>query len=209
VIAIIDYGLGNLKSVKYALDRLGVESVLTAEAAEIAEADRVILPGVGAFGRAMELLDQLHLLDVTRAAALSGRPFMGICLGMQLLFSRSDEHGLHQGMGIIPGRVIRFDGDLTVPHMGWNQVTRSGHCAPLFDGIADDSFFYFAHSYYVVPESSDVIVGLTDYGCRYASAVRDGMVWGTQFHPEKSGPIGLAMLSNFCKLRKTKVKPEK
>ena len=206
MIAIVDYGLGNLKSVEYALDRLGVESALTADAAQIDEASGVILPGVGAFGRAMQLLEQLKLLDVTRAAALSGRPFMGICLGMQLLFSQSDEHGLHQGMGIIPGRVVRFGSDLTVPHMGWNQVRQTGNCAPLFDDIDDESFFYFAHSYYVVPESTDAIVGLTDYGCQYASAVREGTVWGTQFHPEKSGPVGLKMMSNFCKLCGTKVK---
>lgn len=200
MIAIIDYGLGNLKSVKYALDRLSVESILTADTAQISEADGVILPGVGAFGRAMELLDQLKLMDVTRAAALSGRPFMGICLGMQLLFSQSDEHGLHQGLGIIPGRVVRFGGDLTVPHMGWNQVRQTSSGTPLFESIADESFFYFAHSYYVVPESAGAIVGLTDYGCRYASAVRKEMVFGTQFHPEKSGQTGLTMLGNFCKL---------
>jgi glutamine amidotransferase len=199
MIAIIDYGLGNLESVKYALDRLGVASSLTSDAARIAAADGVILPGVGAFGRAMEEFRRLALVEITREAALSGKPFMGICLGMQLLFSEGEEHGRHEGLGIIGGQVVRFARDLTVPHMGWNEVRRERPSA-LFRGIEDDSFFYFAHSYYVSPAGADVLIGSTDYGGRYASAVQQGMVFGTQFHPEKSGPTGLAMLRNFCDL---------
>ena len=199
MIAIIDYGLGNLESVKYALDRLGVASALTSDAARIAAADGVILPGVGAFGRAMEEFRRLALVETTREAALSGRPFMGICLGMQLLLSQSEEHGRHEGLGIIGGSVVRFAGDLTVPHMGWNEV-RQERPSPLFSGIEDESFFYFAHSYYVAPARAEVLIGSTDYGGRYASAVQEGMVFGTQFHPEKSGPAGLAMLQNFCDL---------
>ena len=199
MIAIIDYGLGNLESVKYALDRLGVASALTSDAARIAAADGVILPGVGAFGRAMEEFRRLALVEITREAALSGKPFMGICLGMQLLLSASEEHGRHEGLGIIGGQVVRFARDLTVPHMGWNEV-RQERPSPLFRGIEDESFFYFAHSYYVSPAGADVLIGSTDYGGRYASAVQQGMVFGTQFHPEKSGPTGLAMLRNFCDL---------
>jgi len=199
MIAIIDYGLGNLESVKYALDRLGAESTLTSDPRALDSADGVILPGVGAFGRAMEMLRELGLLEPTRAAALSGRPFMGICLGLQLLFSTSREHGRHQGLNIIPGKVIRFGQDLTVPHMGWNQV-RQERPSPLFDGIPDETFFYFAHSYYAVPEDPQALIGSTEYGQAYASAVQQGNVFATQFHPEKSGPAGLKMLENFCRL---------
>jgi len=199
MIAIIDYGLGNLRSVQYALDRLEVDSVLTGDADQIAAADGVILPGVGAFGRAMDALRQLDLLAPTRRAALAGRPFMGICLGMQLLFSESDEHGRHEGLGILPGRVVRFGGGLTVPHMGWNEV-RQERPSPLLAGVPDESFFYFAHSYYAVPEDSEVVAGTTDYGGRYASLVQKDAVFAAQFHPEKSGPTGLKMLGNFCRL---------
>jgi glutamine amidotransferase len=199
MIAIIDYGLGNLESVKYALDRLGVESALTSDAAEIAAAPGVILPGVGAFGRAMQKFRELKLVEATRQAAASGRPFMGICLGLQLLFSESAEHGRHEGLDLIGGKVVRFGGDLTVPHMGWNRV-RPETPSPLLDGIDDDSFFYFAHSYYVAPDDPAVVIGSTDYGGRFASAVQKGNVFAVQFHPEKSGPVGLRMLENFCRI---------
>jgi len=199
MIAIIDYGLGNLESVKYALDRLGVASALTSDAAEIASAPGVILPGVGAFGRAMAKFRELGLVEASRQAAASGRPFMGICLGLQLLFSESAEHGRHEGLGLIDGKVVRFAEGLTVPHMGWNEV-RGETPSPLLDGIDDESFFYFAHSYHVAPDDPAVVIGSTDYGGRFASAVRKGNVYGTQFHPEKSGPAGLRMLANFCRL---------
>ncbi|KPK82682.1 MAG: imidazole glycerol phosphate synthase subunit HisH [Phycisphaerae bacterium SM23_33] len=199
MIAIIDYRLGNLWSVKYALDRLGVDSGLTSDPARIAAADGVILPGVGAFGRAMEMFRRLDLIGPTREAALSTRPFMGICLGLQLLFSESQEHGRHDGLDILPGRVVRFGAGLTVPHMGWNQVRQQGP-SPLFEGIQDESFFYFAHSYYVQPADREVVIGTTEYGGQYASLVQKGRVFAVQFHPEKSGPTGLKMLANFCKL---------
>ena len=199
MIAIIDYGLGNLESVKYALDRLGVESALTSVAAEIVSADAVILPGVGAFGRAMEKFRELGLIDPTRAAAASGKPFMGICLGQQLLFTSSAEHGEHEGLDIIHGKVARFAAGLTVPHMGWNEV-RQQRPSALFEDVPDESFFYFAHSYYVVPDDPAAAVGVTDYGGEFASIVQRGLVFGTQFHPEKSGPVGLRMLSNFCSM---------
>ncbi|HET6427369.1 MAG TPA: imidazole glycerol phosphate synthase subunit HisH [Phycisphaerae bacterium] len=199
MIAIIDYGLGNLESVKYALDRLERASELTSDPERILSADGVILPGVGAFGRAMEMFGRRNLLEAAREAAGSGRPFMGICLGQQLLLTVSAEHGTHEGLDIIPGKVVRFGEDLTVPHMGWNQVRQDGPC-PLLEGIADESFFYFAHSYYVVPGERAAAVGTTEYGRRFASVIQSGMVFGTQFHPEKSGPVGLRMLSNFCGL---------
>lgn len=199
MIAVIDYGLGNLESVKYALDRLGRASELTRDPRRIASAAGVILPGVGAFGWAMEKFREMDLLAPTREAARSGKPFMGICLGQQLLLSVSEEHGTHEGLDIIPGKVVRFEEGLTVPQMGWNQVRQDRDC-PLFEGIDDESFFYFAHSYYVVPDEADAAVGTTEYGHRFASVVQSGMVFGTQFHPEKSGPVGLKMLSNFCEL---------
>ena len=202
MIAIIDYGLGNLESVKYALDRLGAPSVLTSDPAAIVSANGVILPGVGAFGRAMEKFRELELVDAARSAAASGRPFMGICLGLQMLFSSSEEHGRHEGLGIVPGRVVRFPHDLTVPHMGWNQVRQEWAC-PLFEDVPDESFFYFAHSYYAEPANPAAAVGSTDYGRRYASTIQQGSVFATQYHPEKSGPVGLKMLANFVRLCKT------
>ena len=199
MIAIIDYGLGNLKSVKYALDRLGKDSILTERAEDLRAASGVILPGVGAFEQAMANLRDKGLVEPIRAVAASGKPLIGICLGVQLLLTQSQEYGLHAGLDIIPGQVVRFAENLTVPHMGWNQVEQARPC-PLFEGVADGAFFYFAHSYYLRPDSADAAAGLTDYGGRYCSMVQSGNVYGTQFHPEKSGPVGLTMLENFCRL---------
>jgi len=199
MIAIVDYGLGNLKSVKSALDRIGEPSTITSEPGRVASAAGVIFPGVGAFRRAMQNLEELELLEPLHHVADSGRPFLGICLGQQLLLSESSEHGHHHGLDIIAGRCTRFTGDLKVPHMGWNEVEQA-RPSPLFEGIPDPSFFYFAHSFYVVPHDPDVVIGRTDYGGPFAAAVQKGNVFGVQFHPEKSGPTGLAMLANFCRL---------
>jgi glutamine amidotransferase len=199
MIAIVDYGLGNLKSVKYALDRLGEASALTSDVSAIAAADGVILPGVGAFEAAMVNLRELGLVTALQEVARSGRPLLGICLGVQLLFDQSEEHGLHEGLKIIPGQVIRFPQELTVPQMGWNQVEQAAG-APLFAGIRDGAYFYFAHSYYCRPSDDHAAIGKTEYGFKYASAVQQGNVLGTQFHPEKSGPVGLKMLENFAGL---------
>ncbi len=202
MIAIIDYGLGNLRSVQCALRRVGAESAITADADEISGADGVILPGVGAFWRAMENLRKSDLVNVVLETAKNGKPLLGICLGMQMLFSESDEHGRHEGLGIIPGKVIRFTESLKIPHMGWNEV-KHGTPSPLFESVKDGAFFYFAHSYYVVPNDPAVAIGVTDYGKTYASAVQKGNVFGVQFHPERSGPVGLEMLTNFYRLCKT------
>ncbi len=199
MIAIVDYGAGNLKSVKCAMDRLGQDALVTCDAGEIASAAGVILPGVGAFRKAMDNLRESNLVDAIKEAAGSGKPFMGICLGYQLLFSESDEHGTHEGLDIIKGSVRHFAVGLKVPQMGWNQV-RQERQTPLFEGVPDDSFFYFAHSYYVVPAESDVVIGSTDYNGRYASAIGKGNVYGLQFHPEKSAEYGLKILENFCRL---------
>jgi len=199
MIAIVDYGLGNLRSVQYALDRLGRPCVLTADAGAVASADGVILPGVGAFEQAMGNLRDLRLVKVLRDVASTGRPLLGICLGLQLLFETSDEHGRHAGLGILPGQVVRFGDGLTVPHMGWNQVARATD-SPLFGSVPDGAYFYFAHSYYACPADADMAIGWTDYGGRFASIVARGRVFAAQCHPEKSGPIGLTMLDNFCGL---------
>jgi glutamine amidotransferase len=176
-----------------------VESELTADAAALRSAEGVILPGVGAFEQAMSNLRQAGLVDVLREVADAGRPFIGICLGVQLLFTTSEEHGLHDGLNIIAGQVKRFGHGLTVPQMGWNQIRQERPC-PLFEGIADQAFFYFAHSYYVDPKAPCVTVGSTEYGHEYTSMVQAGNVYGAQFHPEKSGPVGLKLLANFVAL---------
>ncbi len=199
MIAVIDYGVGNVKSVVCALRRLGEEAVLTSDHSEIESAAGVVLPGVGAFSAAMENLRGAGLDDVVRRLAEDGKPLLGICVGVQLFFSESEEHGIHEGLGLLRGCVRRFPSGLKVPHMGWNEVLRQ-NASPLLEGIADGAFFYFAHSYYVEPEEPDVIVGLTDYGVPFASAVGRRRLLGVQFHPEKSGPAGAAMLANFCRL---------
>ncbi len=207
MIAIVDYGLGNLKSVKSALDRLGVESAITSQAAAILAADGVIFPGVGAFQRAMENLGRLGLVEPLRQVAQSGRPFLGICLGLQLLFSESEEFGVHRGLDVIPGRVVRFpegmqEGgeDLKVPHMGWNQLAFKRR-APVFAGLADGDNVYFVHSYYVQPEDAGVVATTTGYGIEFCSSIWKDNIVATQFHPEKSQEKGLRMLRNFGEMK--------
>ncbi len=204
MIAIIDYGLGNLRSVQCALRRIGAESIITSDAGEISAADGAILPGVGAFWRAMENLRELGLTEVLLESVRNSRPMLGICLGMQLLFSESDEHGRHEGLGIVPGKVKRFveSPSLKIPHMGWNEVKQQDP-SPLLIAVKDEEFFYFAHSYYVVPDDPAAVIGSTDYGLTFASVVQSGNIFGAQFHPERSGQAGLEMLENFCRLCKT------
>jgi len=199
MIAVVDYGVGNVRSVLCALRRISRQAALTSEPRDILAADGVILPGVGAFGAAMDNLRSSRLDAVLLDVVKARRPLLGICLGHQLLFSESEEHGRHEGLGLIPGVVRRFPAGITVPHMGWNEM-KQRRASPLFGGIADGAFFYFAHSYYAMPEDEAVTIGATDYEGDFASAVASGAVFGTQFHPEKSGPIGLALLENFCRL---------
>jgi glutamine amidotransferase len=196
VIAVIDYGMGNLRSVHKAIERVGLEARLTSDPAVVARADRIVLPGVGAFGDAAAHLREAGL-DVALGRALAaGRPFLGICLGLQLLFTESEEGGAHQGLDVIPGRVTRLPPLEKVPHMGWNQVEyRQEH--PLFAGIPDRSYFYFVHSYYVVPDDAAVQAAVTEYGIRFTCAVARDNLFATQFHPEKSSTLGLRMLDNF------------
>ncbi|MEI6211095.1 MAG: imidazole glycerol phosphate synthase subunit HisH [bacterium] len=201
-LAIIDYKAGNLTSVQLAFDSLGLESVITADPAVIRAASHVVFPGVGAAGSAMANLQALNLLPVLREIISAGRPFLGICVGTQILFDFSEEDGGTPCLGILAGRVALFhpsDSRDKVPHMGWNQVCiRRMH--PLLDGIADNRDFYFVHSYFPQPANPSDVIGTTDYaGVNFAAMVGRGNVAAVQFHAEKSGPVGLRLLENFAK----------
>ncbi len=205
MIAILDYKAGNLTSVKRALDYLGHESFITSDPEEVLQASRLIFPGVGAAGRAMENLKSRGLDEAIREFFRSGRPLLGICLGMQIIFEESEEDGA-RGLGILSGKVVRFPeplldpqgNPLKVPHMGWNRVkVLVSH--PLFSGIDPRHEFYFVHSYYPRPKDPGVIIGVTDYGVEFPSVVAHANLWAVQFHPEKSGRPGLRMLENFCR----------
>ncbi|MFH1904908.1 MAG: imidazole glycerol phosphate synthase subunit HisH [bacterium] len=202
MIAIIDYGLGNLRSVSKAVEKLGAEAEVTDNPKRIEKADGIILPGVGAFHVGMQNLERLNLLPVLHEAISKETPFLGICLGFQILFSQSEEHGIYNGMDIIKGKVKRFTHKLKIPHMGWNQVEFKIQNSKfkIFDGVPNDSYFYFVHSYYAEPEDLNVIIAKTEYGHEFTSVVNKGNVWGVQFHPEKSGDIGLKILMNFLSL---------
>jgi glutamine amidotransferase len=200
-VAVIDYGLGNLRSVTKALEAIGVKPKLTNQPGAIARAEAVVLPGVGAFARGMENLTRLNITTAIREAIDKGKSFLGICLGLQLLFRESCEHGIHKGLGIIPGSVRKFPEEVKVPHMGWNQVKfkikNEKLKIKIFNKIPNNSYFYFVHSYYVEPEDRKVIVATTEYGKEFASVINKDNVWGVQFHPEKSGDLGLMVLKNF------------
>ncbi len=200
MIVIVDYGRGNLRSVEKAFEKLGYKAMVSSHPEEIVSADKLVLPGVGAFGDCMENLKSYGLIESVLEFIKSGKPFLGICLGLQLLFSESEEYGPVKGLNVIPGRVVRFPKGLKVPHMGWNTVETVSY-NPLFDGIDNNSFFYFVHSYYVVPDSKDVISAVTDYGVKFASAIWKENIFATQFHPEKSQKVGLKFLDNFGKLK--------
>jgi glutamine amidotransferase len=199
MIAIIDYGMGNLRSVQKAFERGGHPAAITGRAEDVARATRLVLPGVGAFGEAMDNLRKGGLIAPLLSAVAHGIPLLGICLGQQLLFSRSEEMGDNEGLGLLPGRVRRFPSSLRVPHIGWNQahIRRS---SPLLEGIPDHAFFYFVHSYYVDPADSGDTLTTTDYGIDYASIVGRGRLFGIQFHPEKSQDLGLRILKNFAEM---------
>lgn len=199
MIAIIDYGAGNLQSVKKALDYLGYKSIVTDDKNEILDADRVILPGVGSFGDAMVSIRERGLEDVIIEAANGDKPFLGICLGLQLLFRHSDETPDVEGLGIFDGEIVTIPHveGIKVPHIGWNDVKIS-HNNGIFTGIKDESYFYFVHSYYLRNADPDIVAGTTHYGVDIQCAVQRGKVCATQFHPEKSSNVGLQLLSNFA-----------
>ncbi len=198
MIGIVDYGRGNLRSVEKALIKIGYPAQILTGPDELTGMDGVVLPGVGAFADAMQALRADGWIEPLLKYAGSGRPFLGICLGMQVLFETGEEHGEHAGLGLLPGRVVKFPPGRKVPHMGWNNLKQKQDTL-LLQGIPDNSFFYFVHSYYAVPGEREVVAGTSDYGVEFPALVGRGNVWGAQFHPEKSSPWGLTLLHNFGK----------
>ncbi len=196
-VAVIDYGVGNLRSVEKAFVAAGCRAIVTGDAAELRRAKRLVLPGVGAFAACMRALREHDLERLVRERVGEGVPLLGVCVGMQMLFEGSEEFGDTEGLGFLKGRVRRFDETLHVPQIGWNQVRQRAH-QPLFDGVADDSFFYFVHSYYCDAADENNIAGETEYGITYASVVTHANIAGVQFHPEKSQTAGLRVLKNFA-----------
>lgn len=196
MIAIIDYGMGNLYSVSKALQSLGAETRIITQPAETNGAQALILPGVGAFGQGMERLRERGFPAAIRAFVATGRPVLGICLGLQLLFEESDEMGHHEGLGVFTGRVTRFQGSMVVPHMGWNQIWPV-QPSTILDGVEPGSYAYFVHSYYAEPSDPGIIYATTDYGIDFASVVGRDNVFGLQFHPEKSQRVGMQILRNL------------
>jgi imidazole glycerol-phosphate synthase subunit HisH len=195
-VAIIDYGVGNLRSVEKAFAATGCEAIVSSDERVLREAQRLVLPGVGAFAACMTALRERGFDRLVRERAEAGTPLLGVCVGMQLLFDESEEFGSTAGLGLLRGQVRRFKNDLVVPHIGWNRIHQQ-RSHKLFDGIADGAFCYFVHSYYCQPADDTVVAGATDYGERYASVVAKENISGVQFHPEKSQDVGLQMLRNF------------
>ena len=208
MIGIVDYGMGNLRSVQKGFEAVGAEAIVTSDSRKILSAKSVVLPGVGAFKECMANLKKLDLIDTVHQSTKSGKPFLGICLGLQLLFNQAEEFGHVDGLGILPGKVVGFkdaqpksdSGEpLKIPHMGWNRV-RVTPGNPLFDSVADESYFYFVHSYYIVPEDPAIVATTTCYGIDFASGIHQENIHAFQFHPEKSQRLGLTILKNFSRL---------
>ena len=199
MITVVDYKLNNLRSIENTLRRLGSETRVTSAPEDIARAEKLILPGVGAFADAMRNLTSLGLVDPFIQKVRAGTPTLGICLGMHLLFTESEEFGLHRGLDLIGGRVRRIPEGVTVPHMGWNQL-QMRRSDPLVAGIDPGSFVYFVHSYYADPSAPDVTVAATDHGIAFPAILGAGNIWATQFHPEKSQKVGERLLANFARL---------
>ena len=196
-VGIIDYGVGNLRSVEKAFAAGGCDAVVSADENVLRTAERLVLPGVGAFAACMTALSERGFDQLVCERVAQGTPLLGVCVGMQMLFEESEEFGRTRGLGLLRGRVRRFSDDLVVPQVGWNQI-RQRRAHPLFEGIADEAFFYFVHSFYCEPADDTVVLGDTDYGVAYASVVAQKNVSGVQFHPEKSQATGLRLLANFA-----------
>ena len=206
MIVIVDYGMGNLRSVHKGFEKVGFPAVVTQDPGSIRKASGLVLPGVGAFKKAMENLTELGLVEPIKEFIAGGKPFLGICLGLQLLFSESEEFGMQSGLGIFAGRVVRFPfsnpgspptrDSLKVPHMGWNAVQLQKR-VPILEGIEDGVHFYFVHSYYPSPDDRDIVATTTDYGGEFVSSISRGKLFACQFHPEKSQAVGLKILRNF------------
>jgi glutamine amidotransferase len=197
VSAIVDYGIGNLGSVTKAFRHAGAETLLTGDPERLRAAEALVLPGDGAFGATMDEIRKRDLVPVLLGAAAKGTPLLGICIGMQVLFEESEEHGRHGGLGLLPGRVRRFDGALPVPHMGWNRLRRR-RPHPLLDGFEDGAHVYFVHSYFC-DTRDDVVIATSDYGREFTAIAGRDNVFGVQFHPEKSQAVGLAMVKSFVR----------
>jgi len=197
VIAVLDYGIGNLRSAQKALERVGAESFLTADAAEVEAADGVVLPGVGAFGRVMEAIRDTGVDEIAADAIARQVPFLGICVGMQALYESSEESPGVEGLGVLPGRIIELSDEVKRPQMQWNQL-HSTATSPLLAGLPQDAWVYFVHSF--APEMTDDVVATCNYGGDVVAAAQRGSVMATQFHPEKSGPVGIAIIANFVAL---------
>ncbi|MBN2372210.1 imidazole glycerol phosphate synthase subunit HisH [bacterium] len=199
MIAILDFGLGNLRSILNGFIHLGHDAVITPDKNIILDADALVIPGVGAFKDCMDRLAGLDLVKIIREAISCGKPVLGICLGLQLLFSESEEFGLHKGIGVFEGKVRAFTGPLKIPHMGWNilRITRQ---IPLLEGIKDGEYFYFVHSFYADANDEGIIAGKTGYGIEFPSVVQKDNLMATQFHPEKSSLAGLRILDNFARM---------
>jgi glutamine amidotransferase len=196
MIAIVDYGMGNLRSVEKGFLKVGVDARVVREPQAVDDADAVVLPGVGAFRDCIRNLAQTSMTESIMRSIQKGKPYLGICLGLQVLFSESEEFGIYKGLDVFKGKVVRFQIDLKVPHMGWNNV-KILRKPPIFDGIQDESFFYFVHSYYVAPDDTAAVSTTTDYGITFTSMVWKDNIFATQFHPEKSQESGLRVLKNF------------
>jgi len=208
MIVIVDYGMGNLRSVSKALEKAGAKVKVSSVPKDILRADKLVVPGVGAFKDAMAELKSRRLIEPIKKFVATGRPFLGLCLGLQLIFSKSEEGGTSKGLGLIKGDVVRFRSKkLKIPHMGWNQLSRERgqgsefrkKCS-LLNGISDGSYVYFVHSYYAVPDDDNCVAAWTDYGVKFPSVIGSKNIYATQFHPEKSQKLGLNILRNFVKL---------
>jgi len=198
MIAIIDYGMGNLRSVQKGLERVGFDAMVTRDVGQIESARGVVLPGVGAFSACMENLGKFGLIEPIREQVRQAKPFLGICLGFQLLFSESEEFGKQKGLDLFPGKVVGFHPreDLKVPHMGWNRIEKKQD-SPFLEGISTGDYVYFVHSFYVAPDDPTIVATTTDYGQRFVSSIATERLFACQFHPEKSQELGLRILTNF------------
>ncbi|ACN98514.1 imidazole glycerol phosphate synthase subunit HisH [Sulfurihydrogenibium azorense] len=200
MIALVDYGMGNLRSVEKALEKVGFNVLRTSNPEDLDKADAIVVPGVGAFGDAIHNLERLGLKNKVIHLINQGKPYLGICLGLQILFEYGYEFGQHEGLGILKGSVVRFDEKLPIkiPHMGWNQIHKKKN-SKMFEGIKEGEFFYFVHSYYANPEDKSIVATTTDYAIDFCSSVEVDNIWAVQFHPEKSQTAGLKLLDNFRK----------
>lgn len=200
MITVVDYGVGNLHSVAKALEKVGADTRVTSDWRDVEKSDGVVLPGVGAFKDSMDAMHRSDLARAIKAYIASGKPFLGVCVGLQMLFAESEEFGLSKGLGVFPGRVVKFNQNQKVPHMGWNgiKITKPGN--PLLKGVEDGAYLYFVHSFYVAPETPSLTAATCEYSTEFTCMVWEKNIFGTQFHPEKSQTVGLKIYENFKNL---------